>query len=220
MNMSLRYPNITGRTEREQLAQVNSYLRQMVDQLNFALQNQGGGQSTVAAGKDGKDGRNGADGKTPKKGVDYWTPADVQEIVSQAVTGVLKEKTAILKELIPVGSPYASKVNVDPSVVLGFGTWEKIEDRFILAASDNYPSGSTGGEAEHTLTVDEMPSHSHTAHSVRTTTSTTGPVAMRNVSLSNSEPNVAVPEVSATGGSQPHNNMPPYYAMYIWIRTA
>ena len=35
-------------------------------------------------GKDGSDGKDGADGKTPVKGVDYFTPAEVQEIAEQA----------------------------------------------------------------------------------------------------------------------------------------
>ena len=32
---------------------------------------------------------------------------------------------------------------------------------FLLAAGTTYSAGSTGGEATHTLTVDEIPSHSH-----------------------------------------------------------
>lgn len=35
--MNIRFPNITGRTEMEQLIQVKSYLHQLADQLNFAL---------------------------------------------------------------------------------------------------------------------------------------------------------------------------------------
>jgi hypothetical protein len=35
--MDLRYPNITGTTDKEQLVQVKSYLHQLVDQLNWAL---------------------------------------------------------------------------------------------------------------------------------------------------------------------------------------
>jgi hypothetical protein len=37
MSIELRLPNITGATEREQLAQVKSYLYQLVEQLQFAL---------------------------------------------------------------------------------------------------------------------------------------------------------------------------------------
>lgn len=42
----IRYPNITGATEAEQLQQVRSYLYQMVDQLNIALQSVGSTATT------------------------------------------------------------------------------------------------------------------------------------------------------------------------------
>lgn len=218
MNMSLRYPNITGRTEREQLAQVNSYLRQMVDQLNFALQGQGSTGLAGADGKDGKkgaDGKNGLDGKTPQKGVDYWTAEDVKQIVDAAVEGVLKEKVKILEASMPVGYLYASNSPTEPKTLFGFGTWERIEDQFPLAAGSTYPAGSTGGEATHTLTVNEMPSHSHWP------VAGNGSGSNRSASYRDSSTvwyDNAMP-TSSTGGSQPHNNMPPYYAMYMWIRT-
>lgn len=37
MTLDLRYPNITGKTDAEQVAQMRSYLHQLVDQLNWAL---------------------------------------------------------------------------------------------------------------------------------------------------------------------------------------
>lgn len=41
--MDIRYPNITGVTEAAQLVQLKSYLHQLVDQLNMALKDMGGG---------------------------------------------------------------------------------------------------------------------------------------------------------------------------------
>ena len=35
--MNIRYPSITSSNEREQIAQIKSYLHQLVDQLNYAL---------------------------------------------------------------------------------------------------------------------------------------------------------------------------------------
>lgn len=37
MSIDIRYPNITGKTDAEQMVQVRSYLHQLVDQLNWAL---------------------------------------------------------------------------------------------------------------------------------------------------------------------------------------
>lgn len=38
-----------------------------------------------------------------------------------------------------------------------------LRNRFIVGAGDSYSVGATGGEATHTLTVAEMPSHNHSA---------------------------------------------------------
>ena len=46
MSVNIRYPNITGLSEKEQLAQIKSYLYQLVDQLNYALPNLGGSTQT------------------------------------------------------------------------------------------------------------------------------------------------------------------------------
>lgn len=37
MSMNFRYPNITGGSDKEQLEQMKRYLRQLVDQLNYAF---------------------------------------------------------------------------------------------------------------------------------------------------------------------------------------
>lgn len=37
MTPKIRYPNITGKTPEEQIAQLKSYIHQLVDQLNWAF---------------------------------------------------------------------------------------------------------------------------------------------------------------------------------------
>ena len=37
MSMNFRYPNITGKDEKEQIEQIRRYLFQMVDQLNYVV---------------------------------------------------------------------------------------------------------------------------------------------------------------------------------------
>lgn len=49
MSLSLRYPNITAGTEKEQLSQIKSYLHQLVDQLNYAPPNIGSGDGSEQA---------------------------------------------------------------------------------------------------------------------------------------------------------------------------
>ena len=61
----------------------------------------------------------------------------------------------------PVGSIYMSVNSTSPATLFG-GTWEQIQDVFLLAAGSTYTAGDTGGSASHTLIVDELPSHVHT----------------------------------------------------------
>ena len=48
----------------------------------------------------------------------------------------------------PVGSIYLSTNNTNPGTLFG-GSWEQIQDRFLLAAGSVYSAGATGGEAIH-----------------------------------------------------------------------
>ena len=61
----------------------------------------------------------------------------------------------------PVGSIYMSTNPTNPGSLFG-GTWEALDEgRVLIGAGAAYPPGSTGGEATHTLTTNEMPSHTH-----------------------------------------------------------
>lgn len=73
----------------------------------------------------------------------------------------------------PVGSLYWSSQSTDPSTLFG-GTWERVKDKFIMAAGDTYAPGSPGGlptakftpsgtvqPHSFTLTANQLPSHTH-----------------------------------------------------------
>ena len=118
----------------------------------------------------------------------------------------------------PVGSIYMSVNNKNPSKLFG-GTWEQIKDVFLLAAGNTYAAGSTGGEATHTLTVEEIPEHQHALHyrSIYSGDGSTSAITSKSYSTGNtSKENGAL----ATGDGKAHNNMPPYLAVYVWKRTA
>lgn len=116
----------------------------------------------------------------------------------------------------PVGSIYMSLNAASPASLFG-GTWESIGGRFLLGADATYTAGSTGGEAEHTLTVSEMPSHSHDWGVNGYTNPNAGE---GNWQLSLSSAGTEVMYTGAAGGNQPHNNMPPYLAVYMWRRVS
>ena len=60
----------------------------------------------------------------------------------------------------PVTTLYWTSDNRNPGDIYG-GTWKQIKDRFILAAGDTYTNGATGGNADTTLTTENLPSHNH-----------------------------------------------------------
>ena len=119
--------------------------------------------------------------------------------------------------LYPVGSIYMSVSNNSPATIFG-GTWERIQDTFLLAAGSTYAAGSTGGEATHTLTKDEMPSHDH-SYPVTVDSATPNPTASE-VRLGAALSYLGDHYTGSAGSDQAHNNMPPYLAVYVWKRTA
>ena len=86
----------------------------------------------------------------------------------------------------PIGSIYMSMNDVSPAAFLG-GTWERIQDRFLLSAGSSYAVGSTGGEASHTLSVAETPAHTHT----RGTMNITGTITMHDAGASVPRSNIS-----------------------------
>lgn len=120
----------------------------------------------------------------------------------------------------PVGSIFLAVNNINPSTYFG-GTWVQIKDRFLLTAGSTYTAGNTGGEATHTLTVDEMPSHNHYIKSYRGGTQwAVGYLWSRAASDSGNVEGGQSNYTNNTGGGKAHNNMPPYLVVYAWKRTA
>ena len=134
----------------------------------------------------------------------------------------------LIDRIYPVGSIYIStSPTFNPQNVWG-GTWKKTADgRCLIGANSTYPLGSTGGEATHTLSNNEMPSHDHSLSDWAMSWKQNGAKGEVNLGVSatadawsNNRGYFKSQTSKATGGSQPHNNMQPYLAVYIWERTA
>lgn len=122
---------------------------------------------------------------------------------------------AVADSVYPVGAIYLSTSATDPATLFG-GTWERIQDRFLLCAGTTYAAGSTGGEASHKLTVEEMPSHRHTSSVHKEAYGTYVSAGGEEVALAATKQT----NTGYAGGGSAHNNMPPYLAVYAWRRTA
>lgn len=129
----------------------------------------------------------------------------------------------ILEMVYPVGSVYISASATSPASFMG-GTWEQLKDRFLVGAGSTYANGATGGEATHTLTVNEMPSH---GHEIAFDDSESSPIGKASGTANGVYPSGGwvsgrawTLNAKSSGGSQPHNNMPPYLAVNMWKRIA
>lgn len=116
----------------------------------------------------------------------------------------------------PVGAIYLSVTDANPAALFG-GTWERIGGRFLLGADSTYAAGSTGGEAAHTLTVDEIPRHNHEIDNLNAAGNATPYMTVQAQDKKGYGGNV---QTMFAGGGKAHNNLPPYLSVYMWKRTA
>lgn len=138
------------------------------------------------------------------------------EMIKNIINGVTPLGSRALRSAFPVGRVYISVDEVSPASLFG-GTWEKIEKKFLYGTVGGAPIGSTGGEEMHTLTIEEMPSHVHQLAFFEGEAGGLGAAALGRNTLPF---DFANDRIGTSGGSQPHNNMPPYIAVNIWKRVA
>lgn len=146
--------------------------------------------------------------------------------------------------LYPVGHIYMSTNSANPGTLFPGTTWEALPAGRVLLAQGTsewgteYAAGSTGGEATHTLTRTEMPSHNHSGSTNSTGAHTHGAAGNRgwdgtskfgfsdqttttatlNTNSAGSHSHTVT--IGNTGGGSAHNNMQPYLSVYMWKRTA
>ena len=154
------------------------------------------------------------------------------EVTPVLATGVTADEVrtligaATLLAVYPVGSIYTSIVSTSPGTHFG-GTWVSFGQGRVMVGHDDAadpdtdfvaPSGDgssvlLGGAKTHTLSVDEIPSHTHGISNFEDPTGT-GSNGSANGASSFSTVNT-----DATGGGGAHNNLQPYVVVYMWKRT-
>ena len=119
--------------------------------------------------------------------------------------------------IYPIGSIYISVSSINPSALFG-GNWAQWGAGrvpvCVNASNANFNTvEKTGGEENHTLNVNEMPSHNHAipfgpAGSTYAAPTISSSLTDRGDIIRN------------TGGGQAHNNLQPYVTCYMFKRTA
>lgn len=173
-----------------------------------------------------------------------------------------KELNDRIEKLVPIGYIFTwtnKKANGNtlnaPSLTtpdevnhyFGFGTWERINDRFLYSGG---AIGGTGGESTVALNTSNIPSHNHDVGTLQAASAgdhthkiqiETKKIEAKNTTVSS---NPSVPSANSgymsdwcgrtdtqgahahtitgftgsTGSGTAHNNMPPYLNVYMWMR--
>lgn len=142
--------------------------------------------------------------------------ADKKLYVKDSTNAVVEIAGAL--QAYPVGAVYISVDFTPPSTLFG-GTWERFGKGRTLVSLDSEDTDfdtaeETIGAKTHTLSTDEIPSHTHgfTAHQTTSGDNDRGGGGV----LTSSQSSIT----AATGGGVAHNNIQPSIVVYMWKRTA
>jgi microcystin-dependent protein len=96
-----------------------------------------------------------------------------------------------------------------------------LQGRSPIHVGNGFTLGEGSGETAHTLTLQELPAHSHILQGAATNGDTPIPTTLANANnlYSTAAPNTTLTpgSIANTGGSQPHDNMSPYLVLNFII---
>tara|TARA_B100000902_G_scaffold397989_2_gene463365 strand:- start:2457 stop:3182 length:726 start_codon:yes stop_codon:yes gene_type:complete len=150
---------------------------------------------------------------------------DITGIRNLTITGALSAGSGLvtMSDIYPVGSIYINAaVTTNPATLLGFGTWAAFGSGRMMVGynasdSDFDALQETGGAKTHTLTIDEIPSHTHNRPKGWKPAPNSNDVDITGGNGVNIADNMLT---DATGGGQAHSILNPYIVAYMWRRTA
>ena len=158
-------------------------------------------------------------GQTPIGGAILPPAASNQIGAVMPGKGLSVEASGVLNldfdKIYPVGSIYQSTSSTDPAELFG-GTWEQIESKFLIGASDEYPAGSTGGDKNVTLSQENIPKYV-IEYSIMCDPGVTG--RFGSPIYDYYQYATAIKTNIWSGGSDaPFSILNPYYSVYVWKR--
>lgn len=147
----------------------------------------------------------------------FYSKAEVEAKIKEILAAQREEDLARIKFWVSDGP-------TSPASFIG-GTWERIEGKFIMGASDTYPAGSTGGNLQMILSPENIPAVGFAIPTNDTQTNDIHVVKwgfMASVSQETTDGGRYHTGLysSTNNGNSPVDILNPYYSMYIWRRVA
>lgn len=161
---------------------------------------------------------------------------ETQTKIAKSLQDIADKYNKITDIVYPVGSIYMSVSSTEPSLLFG-GTWERIQDRFLLAAGSTYDAGTTGGNSTHqhwygfvicgyygNFVGENGPVGALMDGAHGTPSGFSDKIADATVTINNGtqqsthSANAARYESRTTTTAE--SSMPPYLTVYMWKRTA
>ena len=147
----------------------------------------------------------------------FYSKAEVEAKIKEILAAQREEDLARIKF-------WASDDPTSPASFIG-GTWERIEGKFIMGASDTYPAGSTGGNLQMILSPENIPA---VGFAIPTNDTQKNDIHvgkwdfMASVSQETTDGGRYHSGLysSTNNGNSPVDILNPYYSMYIWRRVA
>lgn len=152
---------------------------------------------------------------------DFEFPAQFRNGLKLKTPGGIK---SFLDAVYPVGSIYMSVKATNPGTLFG-GTWAAIAGKFLLGQNTTYKAGTTGGSTSRTLSIDNIPAHTHMLGNRFVMWDAGSPYAINSATdwkgeLEYAAYNSDFYKTSSVGSGRSFSIMPPYLAVYIWQRTS
>lgn len=147
----------------------------------------------------------------------FYSKAEVEAKIKEILAAQREEDLARIKFWVSDGP-------TSPASFIG-GTWERIEGKFIMGASDTYPAGSTGGNLQMILSPENIPA---VGFAIPTNDTQKNDIHvgkwgfMASVSQETTDGGRDHTGLysSTNNGNSPVDILNPYYSMYIWRRVA
>lgn len=147
----------------------------------------------------------------------FYSKAEVEAKIKEILAAQREQDLARIKFWVSDGP-------TSPASFIG-GTWERIEGKFIMGASDTYPAGSTGGNLQMILSPENIPA---VGFAIPTNDTQKNDIHvgkwdfMASVSQETTDGGRYHTGLysSTNNGNSPVDILNPYYSMYIWRRVA